>query len=148
MTSTDAAPPGWGELTAREKDALLIQAVVVLGTVPDLTVALVRTVRRQRGVQLGPMLVTVALAVLTPRLARVALRTPGRRGAAARVALAVAAPVLPAAGAAVRATVVGRRHPLWQLAVSAAVRVVGGCLTALPVALAVARRRREGLSAA
>jgi hypothetical protein len=135
-------------LTARERNALLFQGVLVLGSVPDTAVALVRWARRERGVQLGPTLVTLLLSAALPRLGRAALRTPGRRGVAARVVLALAVPVLPVAAGSSRATVVGRRHPLWQLAVSAAVRVVSGCALVLPVALAVARRRREGLSAA
>ncbi len=97
-------------LTAREPNALLFQGALVLGSVPDTAVALVRWARRERGVQLGPTLVTLLFSAALPRTGRAALRTPGRRGVA--------------------------------------VRVVSACALVLPVALAVARRRREGLSAA
>jgi hypothetical protein len=146
VTEVPAPIPPRDELTARERNALYFQGLLVLGSVPDTAVALVRWARRARGVQLGPTLVTLVLSAAVPRLGREALRTPGRRGIAARTALALAVPVLPAVAGTSRATVVGRRHPLWQLAVSATVRAVSACLTALPVALAVARRRRERLS--
>ncbi len=148
MTEEPAPIPLRDELTARERYALVFHGLLVLGGVPDTAVALVRWARRERGVQLGPTLVTLLVSAALPRLGRAALRTPGRRGVAARVGLALDVPVLPVAADSSRATVVGRPHPLWQLAVSAAVRVVSACLTALPVALAVARRRRQGLSAA
>jgi hypothetical protein len=135
-------PPGWADMTSRERSAIVFQAVVVLGSVPDFLVALVRVARRERGVQLGPTLATLALAAVTPRLGRWALRAEGRRGVAARLGLLLAVPLLPASAGMARATVIGSRNPLWQLAVSAVVRVVSGCLTVLPAALAVARRRR------
>ena len=50
--------------------------------------------------------------------------------------------LLPLPAGALPSTVVGTRNPLWQLAVSSAVRMVSACLTTLPVALAVGRRRR------
>ena len=135
------------ELTTGEVDALVFQAVVVLGSLPDLVVALVRFARRDRGVQLGPTLTTLAVAAAAPRSGRRALRAAGRRGVAARIGSAAAVLLLPAAAGALRATVVGTRNPLWQVAVAATVRVVCACLTGLPVALAVGRRRRErGLS--
>jgi len=75
---------------------------------------------------------------------RQALGHPGhRRGMVFGLVLAGAVTLLPAATGAFRPTVVGRRNPLWQLAVSAAVRVLSGCLVVLPVALAAGRRRRE-----
>ncbi len=144
---TQDPPPFRDELTARERYALLVQGLLVVGSVPDTAVALVRWVRRERGVQLGPTLATLLLSAALPRLGRAALRTPGRRGVAARGTLALAVPVLPVLAGTSRATVVGQGHPLWQLAVSATVRVVGACVTVLPVARTVARRRRERLSA-
>lgn len=143
VTSPDTSRSLRDELTPREMDALVLQAVLVLGVVPDSLVALVRFARRDRGVQLGPTLTTLALAAAAPHFGRWALRARGRRGVAARLGLAAAVPLLPLAAGVPRATVVGDRNPLWQLAVSAAARVVGACLTTLPVALAVSRRRRE-----
>ncbi|WP_116450009.1 hypothetical protein [Blastococcus litoris] len=142
---TDDARPSAlrAELTAREKDALAFQAVMVLGAVPDLAVALVRSARRERGIQLGPTAATLALAAVAPAWGRRALRARGPAGVAARLGLLAAVPVLPLSAGAVRATVIGRGHPLWQLAASAAVRVVSGAVTVLPAARAVARRRRE-----
>ncbi|SOE01542.1 hypothetical protein [Blastococcus haudaquaticus] len=140
---TSPSPVG-AELTPGEVDALAFQAVVVLGTVPDLAVALVRFARRDRGIQLGPTLATLGVAAAAPRWGRWAIRAAGRRGVIARVGLAAAVLLLPAAAGVVRPTVVGTRNPLWQVAASAAVRTVSGCLTALPVALAVGRRRRDG----
>ena len=149
MTSADGSRSLRAELTRRETDAVVFQAAVVLGTVPDLLVALVRFARRDRGIQLGPTLTTLAVAAGTPRFGRWALRAGGRRGVAARVGLAAAVLVLPLPAGVVRSTVVGVRNPLWQLAVSAAVRGVSACVTVLPAALAVGRRRREArLSAA
>ncbi len=110
MTEEPAPIPLRDELTARERYALAFHGLLVLGSVPDTAVALVRWARRERGVQLGPTLVTLLLSAALPRPGRAALRTPGRRGVA--------------------------------------VRVVSACALVLPVALAVARRRREGLSAA
>ena len=149
MTTADRSRSLRAELSPRETDALVFQAVVVLGSVPDLLVALVRFVRRRRGIQLGPTAATLAVAAGTPRFGRWAMRAEGRPGVAARLGLAAAVLLLPLAAGAVRSTVIGARNPLWQLAVSAAVRVSGACLLVLPVALAVGRRRREApLSAA
>lgn len=131
------------DLTPGEKDALAFQAVVVLGSVPDLLVALVRFARRDRGVQLGPTLTSLVVAAGTTRTARWALRAGGRRGAAARLGLTAAIFLLPLPAGALPPTVVGARNPLWQLAVSAGVRAVSACLTVLPAALAVGRRRRD-----
>jgi hypothetical protein len=143
VTSADRSRSPRTELTPREKDALAFQAVVVLGSVPDLLVALVRFARRDRGIQLGPTAATLAVAAGTPWSARWALRAEGRRGVAARVGMAAAVLLLPLPAGALPSTVVGARNPLWQLAVSAAVRAASAVLTVLPVALAVGRRRRE-----
>jgi hypothetical protein len=142
VTSTERSASLRGELTAREKDAVAFQAVVVLGSIPDLLVALVRFARQDRGIQLGPTATTLAVAASAPRFGRWAFRTGGRRGVAARLGLVTAVLVLPAAAGGLRSTVVGTRNPLWQLGLSAAVRVVSGCLTVLPAALAAAKRRR------
>ena len=143
MTSPDGARSLLRELTPPEMDAVVFQAVLVLGSAPDSLVALVRFARRDRGVQVGPTLATLAVAAARPRFGRWALRTRGRRGVPARLGLAAAVLLLPLAAGVPRATVVGAGHPLWQLAVSATARVVGACLTTLPVALAVGRRRRR-----
>jgi hypothetical protein len=143
VTSADRSHSFRGGLTPRQKDALAFQAVVVLGSVPDLLVALVRFARRDRGIQLGPTAATLAVAAGTPWFARWALRAEGRRGVAARVGMAAAVLLLPLPAGALHSTVVGARNPLWQLAVSAAVRAASAVLTVLPVALAVGRRRRE-----
>ncbi|MQA32301.1 hypothetical protein [Modestobacter roseus] len=134
------------DLTPRQQDALLSQTVVLAGTLSDLVVALVRLARGSRGSQLGPTLVTLVLAAGAPPLARWAMRVRGRRGRAVLVALLVAVPTLPAAAGGTRGTVVGSGNPLWQLAVSAGTRVVGGGVLVLPSALAAGRRRRARVS--
>ena len=115
----------------------------MLGSIPDLLVTLVRFARCDRGIQLGPTAATLVVAAGTPRSARWPLRAEGRRGVAARVGMAAAVLFLPLSAGALPSTVVGARNPLWQLAVSAAVRAASAVLTVLPVALAVGRRRRE-----
>ena len=142
MTSADRSASVRAELTAREKDAVAFQAVMVLGSIPDLLVALVRFARRDRGIQLGPTAASLAVAVAAPWSGRRAFRTGGRRGVAARLGLMAAVLVLPAAAGVLRWTVVGTRNSLWQLGLSGAARVVSGCLTVLPAALAAGRRRR------
>jgi hypothetical protein len=129
------------DLTPAGKDAVAFQSVVLLGSLPDLAVTLVRLARGHRGVQLGPTLVTLVLAAGAPTVGRWAVRRRGRLGAAALLAYGSAVVLAPAAAAPVRVTVLGDRSAAWQLAISAAVRGVSACLTVLPVALAAARQR-------
>jgi hypothetical protein len=69
------------------------------------------------------------------------MRVPGRRGIAVRVALMAAHLLLPLAAGAAPGTVVGARHPLWQLAFSATTRAAGA-VRVVRVALRATRRRR------
>jgi hypothetical protein len=122
VTSADRSASLRAELTAREKDAVAFQAVVVLGGVPT-------SWWRWSGPRAG-----------TGGSSSVRRRPPSRWPA--RPGLVTAVLVLPAGASGLRSTVVGTRNPLWQLGLSAAVRVVSGCLTVLPAALAAAKRRR------
>ena len=140
VTETARARPTSHDLTSREKSAVGFQAVLVLGAVPDVVVALVRTARRDRGVQLGSPLVSLLLAAGAPGVARWAWRRQGRLAGAVLLGYAAAVPLAPAVAGAVRATVVGTRHPLWQLAVSATARGVSAYVVAM---ITVRRLRRE-----
>ena len=141
MTGPDRPRLTAAELTPREADALATQLLLLAGGLPDLAVALVRWARRDRGVQVGPTLATVGLALVTPQLGRWSLRVPGRAGIAARVALTAAHLLLPLAAGTAPGTVVGTRHPLWQLASSGAARAAGA-VRVVRVVLRVTRRRR------
>ncbi len=79
VTEEPAPIPLRDELTARERYALVFHGLLVLGSVPDTAVALVRWARRDRGVQLGPTLVT--LLVSAPSPASAARRCGPRDGA-------------------------------------------------------------------
>ena len=129
------------ELTPGEVDALTTQLLLLAGGLPDLAVALVRWARGDRGVQAGPTLSTVGLALVTPQLGRWSMRVPGRPGGAVRVALMAAHLLLPLAAGAAPGTVVGVRHPLWQLALSGTARAAGA-VRVVRVVLAATRRRR------
>ncbi|QXG75237.1 hypothetical protein KUM42_15530 [Modestobacter sp. L9-4] len=141
MTSPDRPRITAAEMTPAEVDALATQLMLLAGGLPDHAVALVRWARGDRGVQVGPTLATVGLALVTPQLGRWSLRVPGRPGVAVRVALMAVHLLLPLAAGAAPGTVVGSRHPLWQLAFSGAARVIGA-VRVVRVVLRVARRRR------
>jgi hypothetical protein len=141
VTSPDRPPITASELTPREVDVLATQLLLLAGALPDLAVALVRWARRDRGAQVGPTLATVGLALVTPQLGRWARHVPGRYGVAVRVTLMAAQLLLPLAAGTAPGTVVGTRHPLWQLVVSGTART-GGAVRVVRVVLAVGRRRR------
>lgn len=129
-----------GDLTRAQRDALAGLQVLVLGGLPDLAVALARRARGQRGVQLGPTLVSLGLAAVLPQVGRCAVRRRGRLDAAV-LAVAVAAPLtVPALTATARPTVLGTGSPLWSLVVSGAVRATVAAGTVIPIV--VHRRRR------
>ena len=141
MTRPDRPRITAADLTPSEVDALATQLLLLAGTVPDLAVALARWARRDRGVQVGPTLATVGLALVTPILYRWSMRVPGRPGESLRVALMAAHLLLPLAAGTASGTVAGTRHPLWQLAVSGTARAVGA-VRVVRVVLRLARRRR------
>jgi hypothetical protein len=141
VTSSDRPRITASELTPREVDVLATQLLLLAGSLPDLAVALVRWARRDRGVQVGPTLATLGLALLTPQLYRSSLGLPRRAGETVRVALMAAHLLLPLAAGAAPGTVVGNRHPLWQLASSGTARAAGA-VRVVRVVFAVGRRRR------
>jgi hypothetical protein len=130
------------DLTSREKGALVFQTAVLVGGPADLAVALIRFARRERGVQLGPTLVSLVLAAGAPPVGRWAVRHQGRLAAAALLGYGGAIVLAPAAAAPVRVTVVGSGQPLWQLAVAAAARALSASVTALLVVRRLTQERR------
>jgi hypothetical protein len=141
VTTPDRPRLGAADLSPRELDALATQLLLLAGGLPDLAVTLVRWGRRDRGVQAGPTLATVGLALVTPQLGRWSMRVPGRPGVAVRVALMASHLLLPLAAGAASGTVVGSRHPLWQLALSGAARAAGA-VRVVRVVLRATRRQR------
>ena len=143
VTITDRPRSGtYRYMRSWDKTLLAFQGALVLGGYADVVVALVRWAGHRRGAQLGPFLVSLVLAAGAPVVGRWAVRHQGRPAGALLVGYGSAVLLAPAAAAPVRATLVGRGHPMWQLALTGGARVLSAVVLLLPSALRVERRRR------
>lgn len=133
MTAPDRPRVDFRDLTHGQQNRLVGLQVLVVGGVVDVVVALARQVRGRRGVQVGPTLVSLALALVLPPVGRWAARRGGRTGAVVVVGAGAAAVLAPAAAAAAPRTVVGSGNPLTSLAWSAVLRVAASLATILQV---------------
>lgn len=132
------------DLPRGAQDALVGNLAVAMGAPAALLVTVVRRARGRRGVQLGPLLVSLAHASATPSLGRWALHRGDRAGVVVALSLGAGTLVTPAVAARWSWTVVGRGNPLWAEGVGALVRMAGSLAAILPVARWIRQGRLSG----